>query len=43
MLEGKIDADFPGLAGGHSERQLKRAVVQNIRRFPVEMGGTFKE
>lgn len=33
--------DFLGLADEHSERQLEQALVQNIRRFLTEMGGSF--
>jgi predicted nuclease of restriction endonuclease-like (RecB) superfamily len=33
--------DFLGLADEHSERELEQALVQNIRRFLVEMGGAF--
>jgi predicted nuclease of restriction endonuclease-like (RecB) superfamily len=33
--------DFLELAEEHSERQLEQALVQNLRNFLVEMGGTF--
>jgi predicted nuclease of restriction endonuclease-like (RecB) superfamily len=33
--------DFLDLAEEHSERELERALVQNIRRFLAEMGGAF--
>ena len=33
--------DFLELAEEHSERQLEQALVQNLRNFLAEMGGTF--
>lgn len=33
--------DFLELADEHSERQLEQALVQNLRNFLAEMGGTF--
>ena len=33
--------DFLGLAEAHSERELERAIVQNLRSFLAEMGGAF--
>jgi len=33
--------DFLDLAEEHSERELERAIVQNLRRFLSEMGGAF--
>lgn len=33
--------DFLELAEEHSERQLEQALVQNLRNFLTEMGGTF--
>lgn len=33
--------DFLDLADEHSERELERALVNNLRRFLSEMGGTF--
>lgn len=33
--------DFLELAQEHSERQLEQALVQNLRNFLAEMGGTF--
>ena len=33
--------DFLELADEHSERQLEQALVQNLRRFLAEMGGSF--
>ena len=33
--------DFLDLAEAHSERELERAIVQNLRRFLSEMGGAF--
>lgn len=33
--------DFLGLADAHSERELEEALVKNLRRFLVEMGGAF--
>lgn len=33
--------DFLDLSGQHSERELERALVNNIRRFLTEMGGAF--
>lgn len=33
--------DFLDLAEQHSERELERAIVQNLRRFLAEMGGAF--
>ena len=33
--------DFLDLADEHSERELERALVSNLRRFLAEMGGTF--
>jgi len=33
--------DFLDLAEEHSERELERAIVQNLRRFLAEMGGAF--
>ncbi|HLP42954.1 MAG TPA: PDDEXK nuclease domain-containing protein [Fibrobacteria bacterium] len=33
--------DFLGLAEKHDERQLEQALVQNLRRFLIEMGGAF--
>lgn len=33
--------DFLDLAEEHSERQLEQALVQNLRSFLAEMGGTF--
>jgi predicted nuclease of restriction endonuclease-like (RecB) superfamily len=33
--------DFLDLADEHSERELERSLVKNIRRFLIEMGGAF--
>lgn len=33
--------DFLGLPDKHSERELEKALIQNIRRFLTEMGGAF--
>ena len=33
--------DFLGLSEEHSERELEQALVGNIRRFLIEMGGAF--
>ena len=33
--------DFLDLAEEHSERELERAILQNLRRFLAEMGGAF--
>ncbi len=33
--------DFLGLADEHTERELERSLVNNIRRFLAEMGGAF--
>jgi len=43
MLAVKDDYtfDFLDLAEEHSERELERAIVQNLRRFLGEMGGAF--